>query len=62
MCKQSIIGLKSTKFAKFLFLSRKKDISIKLNTMIKDLKSKQSFKIAAITFWGQFATYSFNAI
>ncbi|APA83129.1 peptide MFS transporter [Francisella tularensis] len=30
--------------------------------MFKDLKSKQSFTIAAITFWGQFATYSFNAI
>ncbi|APC91781.1 MULTISPECIES: peptide MFS transporter [Francisella] len=30
--------------------------------MLKDLKSKQSFTIAAITFWGQFATYSFNAI
>ncbi len=30
--------------------------------MFKDLKTKQSFTIAAITFWGQFATYSFNAI
>lgn len=30
--------------------------------MFKDIKSKQSFTIAAITFWGQFATYSFNAI
>lgn len=30
--------------------------------MLKDLKTKQSFTIAAITFWGQFATYSFNAI
>ncbi|AEE87459.1 hypothetical protein FNFX1_1073 [Francisella cf. novicida Fx1] len=29
MFKQSTIVLKSTKFAKFLFLSRKKDISIK---------------------------------
>ncbi|WP_432773659.1 peptide MFS transporter [Francisella salimarina] len=30
--------------------------------MLKDLRTKQSFTIAAITFWGQFATYSFNAI
>lgn len=30
--------------------------------MLKDIKTKQSFTIAAITFWGQFATYSFNAI
>ncbi|MDE4988453.1 peptide transporter, partial [Francisella tularensis subsp. holarctica] len=62
MFMQSTIVLKSTKCAKFLFLSRKKDISIKLNTMFKDLISKQSFTIAAITFWGQFATYSFYAI
>jgi POT family proton-dependent oligopeptide transporter len=30
--------------------------------MFKDLKTKQSFTIAAITFWSQFAIYSFNAI
>ncbi|QIW09968.1 oligopeptide:H+ symporter [Francisella sp. LA112445] len=30
--------------------------------MFKDLKSKQSFTIAAITFWGQFATYSLISI
>ncbi|MFC4892272.1 peptide MFS transporter [Pseudofrancisella aestuarii] len=30
--------------------------------MFKDLKSKQSFTIAAITFWSQFASYSFSAI
>ena len=30
--------------------------------MFKDLKTKQSFTIAAITFWRQFATYSFNVI
>ncbi|MED7788811.1 oligopeptide:H+ symporter [Francisella sp. 19X1-34] len=30
--------------------------------MFKDLKSKQSFTIAAITFWGQFASYSLLSI